>query len=61
MGDYIILTIVAIVLAAAIIYIIRQKKNGAKCIGCPSGCKCCSKGKNEGSCCCVTDAQDKVK
>ena len=35
--------IIAAILAAAIIYIVRSKKKGRKCIGCPEGgCKTCS-------------------
>ena len=37
--------IIAAILAAAIIYIIRSKKQGRKCIGCPGGgCSSCSCG-----------------
>ncbi len=48
MGDYIILGIVAVIVAAVIIYLVRQKKKGVKCIGCPHGksCACC-----DGGCC----------
>ncbi len=42
MGDYIILGIVSAILAAVIIYLVRQKKKGVKCIGCPHGSKCTS-------------------
>lgn len=29
------------VLSLAVRYIVKSKKNGAKCIGCPNGCECC--------------------
>ncbi|MBQ7969248.1 MAG: FeoB-associated Cys-rich membrane protein [Clostridia bacterium] len=51
--DYIVLGIVAVIIGLALAYIIRAKKNGAKCIGC-SGCS----GKNC-SCCHLPDGQDK--
>ena len=36
------------ILGGAITYIIKAKKRGQKCIGCPySGCKTCSCGKKE--------------
>jgi len=54
MGDYIVLGIVAVVLIAVIIYIVKQKKNGAKCIGCPLGGKC-------SSCGCGCDSKNKTK
>lgn len=38
--DYIILAVVAVMLAAAIGYIVKQKKSGAACIGCPDGHSC---------------------
>lgn len=39
MKDFMAILIIAAILGAAIAYIIRAKKKGAKCIGCPlSGC-----------------------
>ena len=48
--DVIAVLIVAAALGGAIAYIIRAKKRGARCIGCPSA-GCCSKAhrKDEGS------------
>ena len=54
MGDYIVLGIVAIVLIAVIIYIVKQKKSGNKCIGCPHGSKCAS-------CDCSCDLHNKTE
>ena len=61
MGDYIALGLIVVVLVAAITYIIRAKKNGAKCIGCPVGCKSCSGSKNKTSCCCGCNTQHHEK
>ena len=49
MGADVIIPIVAIVLiiGGAVAYIIRAKKSGRKCIGCPDGATC---GKGESSC-----------
>jgi len=52
MKDIIITAVVLVVLALAIYYIIKQKKNGVKCIGCPSG-GCCPNQKG-GSCSCTS-------
>ncbi|MBR5472949.1 MAG: FeoB-associated Cys-rich membrane protein [Clostridia bacterium] len=41
-ADYIVLGIIVIILVAIIIYLVRQKKKGVKCIGCPYGGKCSS-------------------
>ena len=37
MDDIIIIAILVGIVALAVIYIIRAKKSGKKCIGCPSG------------------------
>lgn len=48
MKDLFVLVIVAVVLFVVIRYIVRAKKRGVKCIGCPEGCSC---GKENGSSC----------
>ena len=40
MADYIILVILALILGIAIGYIIKEKKKGVKCIGCPFAESC---------------------
>lgn len=59
MTDIIVIAIVAIVLGLAIGYIVRSKKRGTKCIGCPAGtCGSCSQNSGcEGSCSCHADAE----
>lgn len=52
--DFIVIGIIVAILAIAITYIVRAKKNGAKCIGCSSSkscsCKCSScKSNHEGT------------
>jgi len=48
MKDLIVIAILAVVITAVIVYIVRQKKKGKKCIGCPySGSGSCSCGKKE--------------
>lgn len=37
-GDYVALAIIVAVVGAAVAYIVRTKKKGKKCIGCPGGC-----------------------
>lgn len=39
-GDYIVIGLVAFILGAAIGYILKAKKAGKKCIGCPSSGSC---------------------
>lgn len=43
--DIIIIAILLIVFALAIGYIVKAKKSGIKCIGCPHAKECCMKGK----------------
>lgn len=40
MIDILVTLLVIVIIAAAVRYIIKQKKSGAKCIGCSSGCSC---------------------
>ena len=53
--DFLILAVIAVIVGLAVFYIIRSKKSGKKCIGCPdsgacsgncAGCSCCC-GKTE--------------
>jgi len=40
MADIIIGIVLLIVVGAAIVYIVREKKRGVKCIGCPNAGTC---------------------
>lgn len=40
MADIIVGGIILLALGVAIVYIIKEKKKGVKCIGCPSGGNC---------------------
>ena len=46
MIDIIIIGIVLVVVGGAIWYIVKAKKNGAKCIGCPASGNCGKRGCN---------------
>ncbi len=58
MTDYIIIAVIVVIIGSAVAYIIKEKKRGTKCIGCPDGATCggncsgCS-----GSCGCSTDEE----
>ena len=47
MTDLIVIAVVLIILGLAAGYIVRAKRHGVKCIGCPSGKTCGKSG-----CCC---------
>lgn len=40
MENFIIITVVAVIIGLAAGYIHKEKKRCVKCIGCPSGCSC---------------------
>ncbi|MBQ4545226.1 MAG: FeoB-associated Cys-rich membrane protein [Oscillospiraceae bacterium] len=42
MTDIIVVAVLLAILGAAAWYVIKAKKNGKKCIGCPGGCSSCS-------------------
>ncbi len=54
--DLVVILILALVIGLAVFYIVKKKKSGAKCIGCPysescnkngtSGCNCCNTEEN---------------
>ncbi len=51
MENIIIIIVVILILALAVGYIIREKKKGAKCVGCPHSKECASAKSNVGSNC----------
>ena len=42
-ADYIIIAILLVIVGGAVAYIIKAKKSGQKCIGCPDGKSCSGK------------------
>lgn len=66
MTDLIVVIVLFLIIGAATAYIVKAKKRGVKCIGCPAGgtcshnggtgCSGCS-GHGEGSCQCHADAE----
>lgn len=42
MIDVVVTLILVLLVGSALMYIIKSKKNGVKCVGCPSGGNCCS-------------------
>ena len=41
--DIILVLVIAAIVAAAVTYIVRAKKKGVKCIGCPAAADCAKK------------------
>lgn len=47
--DCVIIAVIVLIIGSASAYIIKAKKSGKKCIGCPDGCSC-SSNKNASAC-----------
>ena len=43
MIDLVLILVLAAIVAAIVFYLVREKKRGAKCIGCPYAGQCASK------------------
>ena len=57
MEDIIIIAILAVLIGGAMWYIIKAKKNGARCIGCSAGGNCSCGGDKASACGCGCDCQ----
>ena len=47
MDNIILIAVLVLIIGGAIWYIVRAKKQGKKCIGCPEGCASCKCCKNK--------------
>ena len=60
MADFIIAGILLVIIGAAIAYIVKEKKRGTKCIGCPAAGSCSRNRGNAGcGCGCQSDTKEK--
>ncbi len=60
MENVIVIGILVILIGSAVAYIVKAKKNGAKCIGCPASGSCSSCGdKKQASCDCGCQSDTK--
>lgn len=57
MANLIVAVIVLLVIVAAIAYIVKEKKKGVRCIGCPAAGTCASHNCEEDTCSCHTDTE----
>lgn len=59
LGEIIAVAIIALVVGGAVAYIVKAKKKGVQCIGCPDGCSCKKAGGCQGcSKCAKEDEQE---
>lgn len=42
--DFVVIAVIALIVGGAVAYIIKAKKSGKKCIGCPDSCSCSKSG-----------------
>lgn len=56
MANVISVIVIVVILAAAITYIVKAKRSGQKCIGCPSSKTCGAAGAS--GCCCSESTQE---
>ena len=52
MADIIVVAVLLIVIGAAVAYIIKEKKKGTVCIGCPNAGGCAGKHNSDSGCSC---------
>lgn len=55
MIDFIAIAVIVFIVGGAVLYIVRAKKRGEKCIGCPYAKQCA--GKCDGSCTVKTEPE----
>ncbi len=55
-SDIIVVAVIVLVIGGAVAYILREKKRGKKCVGCPYANSCSEKGN---SCTCQGNSEDK--
>ena len=60
-SDFIVIGILLIIIGAAVAYIIKAKKSGVKCIGCPAGGTCSGKSNGTSGCSCGCHSDTKEK
>ena len=48
--DVLVVLVLILVLGLAVFYIVKKKKSGAKCIGCPYASSCGNKGASSSNC-----------
>jgi hypothetical protein len=60
MIDIIIIGVLVLVIGGAVFYIVKEKKKGAKCIGCPAAGNCPSRNVGKTTCNCKGQTDTKA-
>lgn len=61
MTDLIVIGILIIIVGAAVVYIVKEKKRGTRCIGCPAAGNCPSRNGRHTRCSCESQTDTKRK
>lgn len=59
-GEIVAVVLIALIIGGAAFYIVKAKKSGKKCIGCPDGCSCSAKKGKNGACTCCSCHQEEL-
>ena len=59
MADVIVVGILVLIVGIAIVYIVKEKKKGVKCIGCPAAGNCPSRNGGHSGCSCGSHSDTK--
>lgn len=51
-ANVILVAVLAVIVVAAVVYVVKAKKSGAKCIGCPHSGACSKNAEKNSSCTC---------
>lgn len=55
--NIIVIAVIVLIIGGAVLYIVKAKLNGQKCIGCPHS-KTCKSGKNNEQCSCSSSNEE---
>ena len=58
MIDVVLVLILLLIIGAAVAYIVKAKKNGTKCIGCPASGACAGKCGGQSACHCGSHTEE---
>ncbi len=61
LADYVAIAAILIVLGLALAYIIKEKKSGKRCIGCPYADACAKNQKGDSGCCSCGNHEEEDK
>ena len=58
MTNFVVVVVILLIVGAAIAYIVKEKKKGNQCIGCPAAAECAKRKNAASGCGCHTDTKE---